>query len=103
MHLGSQLAEALDLLHDNRVRQVSLLNSLGWVGQLLGWEASLQLIRPRSSRPGCINEGSDVAHSVVHVEPGDHASAISQPQLYGCKWLGVIYNEAGGPRSSRGR
>lgn len=76
MHLGSQLGEALDLLHDNRVRQASLLNSLGWVGQLLRWEASLQLIRPRSSRPGCINEGSDVTHSVVHVEPGDHASAI---------------------------
>jgi hypothetical protein len=40
---------------------------------------------------------------VVHVEPGNHASAIGQPQLYGCKWLGVIHNEAGGPRSSRGR
>lgn len=97
-----QVAEALHLLHDNRVFQPSLLHGLHWVSQLLGWETCLQLIRPCSSRPRCVDERPDVSHGVVHVEPGDHASAISQPQLYGCKWLGVIHNYANGPRSSRG-
>ena len=102
MHPSSQVAEELHL-HDNRVCQPSLLHGLRWVSQLLGWETRLQLIRPCSSRPRCVDEGPDVSHGVVHVEPSDHASAISQPKLYGCKWLGVIHDYANGPRSSRGR
>jgi hypothetical protein len=44
MCLSTHLGEVSHLLLDNRVRQASLLDSLGWVCQLLGRETSLQLI-----------------------------------------------------------
>ena len=75
----SSLVRALHLLHDNGVLESSLVKSLRRVSQLLGWEASLQLIWPRSSWAGCINERPDVTHGVLKVKPSDHASAVRQP------------------------
>jgi hypothetical protein len=51
MCLSTHLGEASHLLLDNRVRQASLLDSLRWVCQLLGWETGLQLIWPCGSWP----------------------------------------------------